>query len=668
MKFGKIFAMLAMVAVVATACQNEPEGITPDGSAREITVKGSLANFNRATDTAFEEGDQVGLHIITNEVYLNNALYTYTGGALVGVKTNYWYLDNELQSTVIGYYPYSSNAAYKNGSYTFTVNADQSNHEKYTLSDLMVATTTAKPTAEAIELPFKHAMSKVVITIDNQLADEEIDNVWFSEVYGSATLNLTDGSIVATGEKGTIKTAPVTINEKAAWAVILAPQTEVTPKLIVTTKSKKQYTYQLDGSVNFSSGKVSTANIVLKEDSIYTNFTPTISDWVADNELQFGQNPEEGGNTGDNEGGNTGGGDIATSGIVYLHTGVWNVDGAWFSAHFWDSTTSTDITMTDADGDGVFECGVPEGMTNVLFCRMNPAFTGFNWDVYEGETLIEDHVWNQTEDLTIGVEPNNHYYVTDWEKGTWNNSSYDPSTDLVGKDSGLGVVGSFAASNWAEDMLLYSTETTGVYVAKNIEFKTYEAFKIRTVGTWEGAVNLGSGDVNYFKANKYFSVFAGGGDIIVEAAGTYDIYFDQNNTRVYLMSAGTPYTSATEQTTNGAAPDVSTMKWGLVGVHNSWGTGDIPLVWDGTCGLYVAKSATLAGAFKVRADESWTTNFGSGGAVGVNNASATTVYNNGNNCSVTAGTYDVYFWYDSNNIKANGKLWVKSVGSAAPSL
>ena len=121
------------------------------------------------------------------------------------------------------------------------------------------------------------------------------------------------------------------------------------------------------------------------------------------------------------------------------------------------------------------------------------------------------------------------------------------------------------------------------------------------------------------------------------------------------MSAGTPYTSATEQTTNGAAPDVSTMKWGLVGVHNSWGTGDIPLVWDGTCGLYVAKSATLAGEFKVRADESWTTNFGSGGTVGVNNASATTVYNNGNNCSVTAGTYDVYFWYDSNNIKANGK-------------
>ena len=61
--------MLAMVAVATTACQNEPEvGNTPDGGTREITVKESLANFNRATDVAFEEGDQIGLHIITNEV------------------------------------------------------------------------------------------------------------------------------------------------------------------------------------------------------------------------------------------------------------------------------------------------------------------------------------------------------------------------------------------------------------------------------------------------------------------------------------------------------------------------------------------------------------------------------------------------------------------------
>ena len=35
MKFGKLFAMLAMVAVATTACQNEPENITPNNGQKE---------------------------------------------------------------------------------------------------------------------------------------------------------------------------------------------------------------------------------------------------------------------------------------------------------------------------------------------------------------------------------------------------------------------------------------------------------------------------------------------------------------------------------------------------------------------------------------------------------------------------------------------------------
>ena len=547
MKFGKLFAMLAMVAVATTACQNEPENITPNNGQKEIAVSPSLAGFARATDTAFEEGDMIGLHIITETPWLDNALFTYTNGALTSVRPQYWYPE-DVTSTVIGYYPYSSENTYKE-SYTFTVNADQSSHAKYTKSDLMVAITTAKPTSEAVELPFKHVLSKVVITVDNQLEGEVIDNVWFSEVYGKATLNLADGSVVATGEKGTFKTASVTTTAGTpAWAVILAPQAEVTPKLVITTKSEKQFTFELQGAVTFSSGKVSTANITLTDDSIYTDFTPTISDWVADNDLQFGQDPDAGG---DIEGGDT-----SSNGVVYLHPGVWNVDGAWFSAHFWGSTDA-DVTLTDADGDGVFECPVPEGATNVLFCRMNPAFTSFGWDITEGETVVEDHVWNQSDDLTLGAQ--NHYFITDWgtEKsvGSWNDANYDPSADLAGKDSGLGIVGSFAASGWGMDVLLLTTETEGLLVAKGVAFKAGECFKIRTAGTWEGEVNLGTSSVNYIEADKFFTAADWGGDIYVSAAGTYDIYFNQNTKVVYLMTAGTAHTAATEQTANGKEPE-----------------------------------------------------------------------------------------------------------------
>lgn len=655
MKFTKLFAAALCIATVATACQ-EPieEPTTPQGKAINLAI--DVDNFTKATDTSFENGDQIGLHIVPGGVYLNNAKYTYTDGALVGEQTNYWYMDETTESDIYAYYPYNETATYKAAGCTFTVNADQSKAGAFTASDLMVAATSSKPTAESIVLPFRHAFSKIVIKIDNQL-EEAIEDVYFSEVYGTATVNYKSGEVTTSGSKGTIKTAKVTVAGEPAYAVIVAPQQNVTPKLIIKTTSQ-QYTYELSGEISFSSGKVSTAAITISDQSIATAFTPTITDWVGDNDLQFGQG-ESGDNNG--EGGNNDGGSTEGENTIYLHPGVWDVDGAWFSAHVWGDGDK-DITLTDNDGDGVYECAVSVATTGVLFCRMNSAYTEFSWD--------EGHVWNQTEDLTIGVAPNNHYYITGWgtdkSEGVWSTSDYVVDTPAV--SSGLGVVGSFAASNWSEDILLYATDAAGVLVAKDIVFNAYDAFKIRTAGTWEGEVNLGAGEINYFKANRYFAVYNDGGDILVEAAGTYDIYFDKNASKVYLMSAGVDYTTATEQTTDGAAPDPSTMTWGLCGEHNGWGgTDDTVLTWDGTIGLFVAKGVALTGQFKVRADSSWTTNFG-GASITVDSASAASLTNNGNNCTVAAGTYDVYFWYNTDNIKANAKLWVKTVGSAAPSL
>lgn len=428
MKLTKILAVALCFAAVATSCRQEIDTPTPEG--KKISVSAQMYNFTRATDTAFEEGDKVGLHIVTpTTTWLDNALYTYTAGKLVGEQTNLWYTDEEVVSDVVAYYPYNAAGSYNAAGYTFTVNADQSTKSAYTASDLMVAATTSAPTEAAVELPFRHALSKVVVRIDNQLG-EEIANVWFSGVYGTTTVNMLDGSSVVSGSKGTIKAASVTVDGAAAWALILVPQSDVTPQLIVTTASDRQYTFGISTPATFSAGKVSTAEISLTKESIATDFTPTISDWEADNELQFNQT-EEG----------------------------------------------------------------------------------------------EDD----------GKEDDNTF---------------------VAEASGLGVVGSFAASGWATDAILYTTPTEGLLVAEGVDMEAADAFKIRTAGTWEGTVNVGRGAVNYIQTNKYFTASAENGvsDIVVEAAGTYDIYFNQNTLVVYLMAAGVAYTEATEQTTNGQEP------------------------------------------------------------------------------------------------------------------
>lgn len=233
----------------------------------------------------------------------------------------------------------------------------------------------------------------------------------------------------------------------------------------------------------------------------------------------------------------------------------------------------------------------------------------------------------------------------------------------VGQNSAWSVSGSF--NSWG-DAVMVTTEDQNVFVAKGIKLSAYAAFKVRKDKAWTEGYG---GGIVYMNNNSYIKVYNGGSDINNTAAGTYDIYFDYNNKYVYLMTAGTDYKTAVLQEKEGPQPDTSNISWGLCGAHNSWGNNDTKLVWDGTLGLYVAKNAKLTGEFKVRADNSWTTNFGSGGTVTVDKAAATTLYNNGGNSKPSkTGTFDVYFWYDKTNLKNPGKIWIKTVGSAAPTL
>lgn len=289
MKLKTILSASAVMMIALASCKKDnPVTPVPESKDLDIKVSASLYQFTKATDTAFEENDNIGLFILTPETYLDNAKFTVNNaGALVPATAYKWYDNKDLEATLAGYYPYNENWTY-GAEMTFTVNADQSTAALYTASDLMLAAAKSKPTEEAVALPFKHVLSKIIVTVDNQLeGDEEIADVYFSEIYGQVTLDPKDATtITSSGSKGTIKALKGTGN---TWSLIVAPQTEVSPKLIITTKSEKQYTYVLEESVNLNSGKYSTAEVVLNDESIYTSFTASIEDWVADNELNFNQ-------------------------------------------------------------------------------------------------------------------------------------------------------------------------------------------------------------------------------------------------------------------------------------------------------------------------------------------------------------------------------------------
>ena len=205
--------------------------------------------------------------------------------------------------------------------------------------------------------------------------------------------------------------------------------------------------------------------------------------------------------------------------FVYLSAGKWNVDGAWFAAYFFNEEGgSSAVKMSDEDGDGIFECRVPANMKSMIFCRMNPDYTEFAWN-----DDTNNPVWNQTEDLYIGAEPENYYYIVDWNVGVWGNKD-----GYVAPKANVGVVGSF--QNWditSPVAMDYAEENW--LVARGIEMLKTERFKFVEGKSWDEP-NYGyeGGELNAALDTEYTLVLSGS-DIVSTKTGKFDIYFNPAN-------------------------------------------------------------------------------------------------------------------------------------------
>ena len=235
--------------------------------------------------------------------------------------------------------------------------------------------------------------------------------------------------------------------------------------------------------------------------------------------------------------------------VYFVPNADWKNDGAWFAAYFWNGTESGSVKLADSDADGIYEGAVPSNMTDMLFCRMNPAYTEFAWN----SEVENDHVWNQTLDTTVGTSPYNYYYITGWDTGEWHEAGYQVP---VGPVTPPTTGGSFALAgtfnSWGD---LAMQDNNGIHSAKGVTLAAYDEFKVKDAATWD--VNFGAATVSYMNPNNHIAVAQGGGNIAIVEAGTYDVYFDQANLKLYVVTAGTDYTTAPLQTVNGKEPEAS---------------------------------------------------------------------------------------------------------------
>ena len=109
---------------------------------------------------------------------------------------------------------------------------------------------------------------------------------------------------------------------------------------------------------------------------------------------------------------------VANAATVYLKPGKeWTKNNERYAVYTWDVTPEWyDMTLEEP---GIYKAELPNGVTNVIFCRMNGATTENNWS----------NKWDQTNDLKL-TGTNNLYTISsktgDKYTGSW--SVYTPST------------------------------------------------------------------------------------------------------------------------------------------------------------------------------------------------------------------------------------------------
>ena len=195
---------------------------------------------------------------------------------------------------------------------------------------------------------------------------------------------------------------------------------------------------------------------------------------------------------------------------------------------------------------------------------------------------------------------------------------------------------------------MYKTATEGLFVAKSVAMPD-GGFKIRANNAWNDDANYGLATAGAVEVDHVYDVITGGGSgDMTLVAGTYDIWFDRTNEKVYIMTPGKAISEAVGGEAGDPAPAPEpepVSEWYLVGDFNGWTAADAAYKMTKEGDWFVFKGFAANGnGVKFVADASWSVNRG---GEFVEAGAAIEVVHNGSDMLVAAGTYDVYLSADA---------------------
>lgn len=266
----KLFLYAAAAATFASCSNNElsePKFVADEGEIQlQMLHPGQLT---RATDTAFEDGDSIGVYVTNAETALqlggnevNDELFTFNGTSWTSKRKVYW---NAGTHNIYAYYPYSRHVNDVKD-YAFSVLADQSAQQNYSLSDFLWGTATGIAASnQPVSVQFSHRMSNVIVKLQK---GENFDGALPSnaEVYLYSTvlkaaIDLSTGDVAKDNYAGT---GTIRCLKKAndEYRAIVVPQS-ITSRRPLVEVIVGNVSYLMEGKINYRPGYRHTITVTL---------------------------------------------------------------------------------------------------------------------------------------------------------------------------------------------------------------------------------------------------------------------------------------------------------------------------------------------------------------------------------------------------------------------
>lgn len=256
-------AML-MAAMTFTACQNsDVDEVTSNVTGQNEIVLDMIhphGTATRATETAFENSDKVGVYVTAADAALqlggnevNNELFTYNGSVWTANRKVYW---NEGKHNVYAYYPYSETVNDVEN-YSFSVQEDQSTAKNFTFSDFLWASAKdITASASAVKMQFAHKLSCVVVKLEKgENFEGNIPNdtqVFIYSTVTKANINLSTGDAAKDDYAGS---SSIRCLQKSAeeYTAIVVPQNITTRRPLVEVITGG-VSYLMEGKISLKPG------------------------------------------------------------------------------------------------------------------------------------------------------------------------------------------------------------------------------------------------------------------------------------------------------------------------------------------------------------------------------------------------------------------------------